>query len=514
VSTRFPIWIDAICINQQDNEEKDHQVQHMGEIYRNAKLVVVWLGPSKDNSNLAMQSIPALSRTMRTIPFEIPNTELHSYDLPRERNPIWLALGYLFQREWFRRLWTFQEVALAKEILFVCGRKTVEWDPFASAAEELYRLGLIRMCLNYQGLEVYEDGFASIINLSIARRALVAPAEYGVPHTTYILGILDQKQVTDPRDKIYGMLGLVEKALREAIPISYDSDQTEGAFKAYTDCAKACIKEESPCYLQILQLVSGRARDLKLPTWVPNFMSTRGVLRAFGDHLHAGQIPGQSMPRSAKIKSNILYLAGFCVDIVAEVIEEDFPFSGHPEDLISMNRKLLEWEANCLELARRTYRDSPQSEVTDGIPLGHLFTLTSNTRARASEADDEKLLHAYQDNLLHTRSVAEERKNRSPRPGSKNSFYEVWSQIVHACGGRQYFSTEGGRTGLGPPEIMAGDTVCVIYDAQTLFLLRPMVKEDGEEGWFFVGDAYVYGMMDLRETLKGKRGEDQIFKIF
>jgi len=94
--------------------------------------------------------------------------------------------------------------------------------------------------------------------------------------------------------------------------------------------------------------------------------------------------------------------------------------------------------------------------------------------------------------LLQTRSVAEERKNRSPRPGSKNSFYEVWSQIVDACGGRQYFSTEGGRTGLGPPEMMAGDTVCVIYDAQTLFLLRPMAKEDGEEGLFFVGDAYVY----------------------
>jgi hypothetical protein len=54
-------------------------------------------------------------------------------------------VSYLFQREWFRRLWTFQEVALAKEVLFVCGRETVEWDPFASAAEDLYRLGLIRM---------------------------------------------------------------------------------------------------------------------------------------------------------------------------------------------------------------------------------------------------------------------------------------------------------------------------------------------------------------------------------
>jgi hypothetical protein len=93
VSTRFPIWIDAICINQQDNEEKYHQVQHVGEVYRDAKLVVVWLGPSKDNRNLATQSIPALSRTMRTIPFLIPNTELHPYDLPRENKPIWLGLG-------------------------------------------------------------------------------------------------------------------------------------------------------------------------------------------------------------------------------------------------------------------------------------------------------------------------------------------------------------------------------------------------------------------------------------
>ena len=155
-------------------------------------------------------------------------------------------------------------------------------------------------------MEVYEDGFTLIINLSLARRALATPAEYRVPHATYLLGISDQKQVTDPRDKIYGMLGLVEEGFRESIPISYGSDQTEGAFKAYIDCAKVCIEEDTPCYLQILQLVLGCARDLKLPAWVPNFMYSLGVLRALGDHLQAGQIPGQHMPRSAKIKSNIL----------------------------------------------------------------------------------------------------------------------------------------------------------------------------------------------------------------
>jgi hypothetical protein len=53
------LWVDAVCINQMDNEEKDSQVKRMAEIYRQAGRVMVWLGPASyvENSALAMSAI-------------------------------------------------------------------------------------------------------------------------------------------------------------------------------------------------------------------------------------------------------------------------------------------------------------------------------------------------------------------------------------------------------------------------------------------------------------------------
>ena len=48
------LWIDQICINQINLDERSAQVTIMGEIYRHANRVVVWLGPAKDDSDLAM----------------------------------------------------------------------------------------------------------------------------------------------------------------------------------------------------------------------------------------------------------------------------------------------------------------------------------------------------------------------------------------------------------------------------------------------------------------------------
>jgi len=51
------LWIDAICINQNDNVEKSWQVQQMGDIYQQAIMVVIWLGPADDTSNIAMEKL-------------------------------------------------------------------------------------------------------------------------------------------------------------------------------------------------------------------------------------------------------------------------------------------------------------------------------------------------------------------------------------------------------------------------------------------------------------------------
>ncbi|OCL15273.1 heterokaryon incompatibility, partial [Glonium stellatum] len=48
------LWIDSICINQQDGLEKAYQVQRMAKIYSSAAIVLAWLGPARDDSDLTM----------------------------------------------------------------------------------------------------------------------------------------------------------------------------------------------------------------------------------------------------------------------------------------------------------------------------------------------------------------------------------------------------------------------------------------------------------------------------
>lgn len=126
LSLELPFWIDAICINQDDDGEKSRQVGRMGDVYRKAKKVAVWLGPAEDDSDLAMKSLGWLSTAFLSLHHTIHENKLEDFGLPRGDSPIWPALDKLYSRAWFSRLWTFQEVVLAPEIQVVCGKQAVE----------------------------------------------------------------------------------------------------------------------------------------------------------------------------------------------------------------------------------------------------------------------------------------------------------------------------------------------------------------------------------------------------
>lgn len=61
------LWIDAICINQQDNDEKARQVPLMADIYSTAQRVVVWLGKNDSSSDVVMKEMPALATKLSEI---------------------------------------------------------------------------------------------------------------------------------------------------------------------------------------------------------------------------------------------------------------------------------------------------------------------------------------------------------------------------------------------------------------------------------------------------------------
>ena len=120
------LWIDQICIDQNNKLEKNHQVEMMAEIYGRASKVCIWLGERDRASHMALQFI------------EHEVLQLQNFDElceSPEASEKWEALLELMQRPWFSRRWVVQEVALARDAVIYCGEDEITWKKFAVAVE-------------------------------------------------------------------------------------------------------------------------------------------------------------------------------------------------------------------------------------------------------------------------------------------------------------------------------------------------------------------------------------------
>jgi Heterokaryon incompatibility protein (HET) len=110
-----PIWIDAACINQKDDGEKNHQLPLMGEIYSGAAQVMVWLGNCSEREE-ALTSISIIVETFENGPSDekifMGSWDIASLCLPSLDSPLWGDIGAIFSRAWFSRLWVMQEAHL------------------------------------------------------------------------------------------------------------------------------------------------------------------------------------------------------------------------------------------------------------------------------------------------------------------------------------------------------------------------------------------------------------------
>ncbi|KAK3678262.1 hypothetical protein LTR78_001557 [Recurvomyces mirabilis] len=146
-------WIDALCINQDDDEERTAQVRAMHRIYRNASYVIIWLGPDPEQeAYYVREMLRALLQMYSSVdeemskPFEfdwVPcGYNLHAEGLPLIGSSHWEPIVRFWSRSWFRRAWVWQEGALAKDFEFWVGEVVfVEFDVVTSSLH-LIRNGL------------------------------------------------------------------------------------------------------------------------------------------------------------------------------------------------------------------------------------------------------------------------------------------------------------------------------------------------------------------------------------
>jgi len=261
-------WVDAICINQKDDEERGHQVSMMRNIFEGANEVSVWLGEAAEGSALAMGLIRLWST--ETLAEDWKRHFLKEPGLSDKRS--WEATIKLLRRAWWGRVWVYQEFVVSRNALFVCGEDILDCHQLTMA---IYNW----LCLST--LETLHL-FGNLVYSLILRRQSVETGSMFLHRQWKRIGNKDLKDyslislvfttrnklATDPRDKIYALLGVDEVGDIAVMP-----DYTISTSTVYQNFTVNCIKALDD--LSIICLSGIETVGLKelsdSPSWIPDF---------------------------------------------------------------------------------------------------------------------------------------------------------------------------------------------------------------------------------------------------
>ncbi|KAL8992318.1 MAG: hypothetical protein Q9188_007616, partial [Gyalolechia gomerana] len=337
------LWIDAVCINQADNEEKRHQIALMGDVYTKAHQVIAWIGeehpadaaamdfgdpnPLPDNSSAKERAVKAMG-------------------LQAKLSGSLISARALIQRPWFGRAWIIQEAALAKRLQIQCGQKFIDWESLhanlslMSQTDDANGVPLTFGNIFYQRLKFIET---TRNNIKVARsgegglftsQKEVNHSNPGLPwkelHSAVNNGRL--YGASDPRDHIYALLGLVDENAARGLLVDYSQPHTA----IYRTFVRHIIQQTRS--LAALGQIDSSATP-GLGSWVPNYARASMVEPLCNDDEPFYTASGDSEVRLVdSADPSILAVSGIFVDTVDEVTmgpstEKEKVFS-RPERLV------------------------------------------------------------------------------------------------------------------------------------------------------------------------------------
>lgn len=222
-----PMWIDALCINQSDDDEKLVQVRRMDRIYQQASRVWVWLGCGTEHSEAAIVLLPRLAQTIQAVKeAESESTKytiarnsrlrLESFGLPEASSPIWTAIYDILRNRWFTRLWIVQEFALSREAHFILGHNEIDVKILEHALIDSHLLANL-VDVNEQNINVdhfiYSRTVFTVRTFLDQREALSKTVGVATSISRTLLSIvsymIDTSSCHDPRDRVWGLFGFL-----------------------------------------------------------------------------------------------------------------------------------------------------------------------------------------------------------------------------------------------------------------------------------------------------------------
>ena len=325
------LWVDAICIDQSNDEERSSQVALMDTIYTRARQVLIWLGDASETIDaetgrpvsdmffdhlhpMAIElqrsksrgDFPAISRLYAQLAQQAAEYVSNGTLTPLVRGFLDVVL-----RPWWERVWVVQEAALGRSAVVFCGGQTAGYDDFYDLFFQIYADPGHESGLAYSLLEGFKHQMYSVY---LARECVedLGPAKalYGV------LGRSRRLRATDARDHVFALLNIFGD-FKAQLPVP---NYKRSKVQVFTDMTLRFVELRGD--LDILLQATNVDGNADIPSWVTDWSQrpqfhippTEGLYRASG---------GSTASYSVSDDSKELRLRGKFVDVLLEVPKVD-----------------------------------------------------------------------------------------------------------------------------------------------------------------------------------------------
>ena len=505
--TSLRIWVDAVCINQNDLEERSRQVQRMGDVYAAAKEVFIWLGKARGLS----RTLEDVREWMAHATLPRPGDKLAARLTPDQRRSKMPALWDLLSRPWFGRLWVLQEAVLARKAPLILGDERCDLNIL-----DRTDMGNIRTALNEsQDASLPTDGktiTSNAVNVITLFQMRACVQNRNDTNEGFLVYACMTRACSDPRDRVFGAVGIAQRLGLEAQKVDYTMSTSD----VFYQLMKRALKN-TPDWLVDYALLDSREAPQDLPSWVPDLTSTARRVE-FSENVHkAGtSFDGSLSDKSFSDAEKRLILSGITFDVVqaecCPAIELVYPDGVNADTLLPVFR---EYGLDAEKFWADHLSDNSPYGDCNGLLQAVWQTITCNEYGGQPEGE-----WSYDDREVAKSKgqVYEYIVGRAPIPNHVPGFQAnakgtrrdavtsfMWS-MNEMLPGRALLRTDHGFIGVGPAGLAKGDVVVVICGIRMSLILRKQSHQE-EQVWKFIGPAYVHGIMK-GEAIQGKRRWD------
>lgn len=272
------LWIDAICINQSDDDERTHQVKQMLDIYKRAAQVYIWMGEGIENMDAAISLMTRAKYYMS--PDGMGLEGLVDLAQSRWRSDAWKAVAELLQRPWWSRAWIIQEVAYGNDPLVICGHDRFSWELLDFMGTWRRVINQITWTLLRKDMDFYCGDFVHASGRLEFLVEIRADLPVARDRLETVLGGVRRSEATDPRDKVFAVLGLLNDDVKLC-----EVDYRKSVRQVYIEAAAGILKQTNSLrFLSWTHNITERrgyhGRPDGLPSWTPSWtMSENDILQ-------------------------------------------------------------------------------------------------------------------------------------------------------------------------------------------------------------------------------------------